>query len=474
MEIKQRLLRVLATEAVIQRFLYGKVAVVQSDLKWYATSLPHSTIFAVWKFLGLSDFWADFFRKFLEPPIQMSDDPENPERIRTRREGVQMATAFEQLFGEIVLFPLDLAFNRGSMGLLLYRIHDDLWLCGDPVQVGTGWQIMKDYNTIMGLEFNDAKTGSIHIHEDSFSAKPAVELPPGDVRVGFLKLEVNGDWVIDQRQVTMHAKQLKKQLAGAPSIFAWVQTWNSCIGRFFNMTFGEPANCFGRPHVDSILQTHKAIHTELFGNESVTDHLRNIITSHFGVHYVPDAFLFFSEELGGLGLRNPFIKLLVVRDRLPDGPSDHMRKYEEREKERYKVAKAKFDALTPHERQRRANMYHGGEPYIDFMSFDDFTKRRERDSAFLHETYAELMQKPPVEDITLTSEVQDAVYEASREQYPKVSGGNQGSEQKWMIQLYSKSVMDNFGGLAIVDKTLLPLGVMTMLREKKVTWQAVL
>ena len=474
MEIKQRLLRVLATEAVVQRFLYGKVAVVQSDLKWYATSLPHSTIFAVWKFLGLSDFWAEFFRKFLEPPIQMSDNSEKPERIRTRREGVQMATAFEQLFGEIVLFPLDLAINQGTDGLLLYRIHDDLWLCGDPVRVGTGWQVMKDYNAIMGLEFNDAKTGSVHIHEESSSAKPAIEFPPGDVRVGFLKLEVNGDWMIDQRQVTMHAKQLRKQLAGAPSVFAWVQTWNSCIGRFFNMTFGEPANCFGLPHVDSILQTHKTIHRELFGDESVTDHLRNIIASHFGVHDIPDAFLFFPEELGGLGLRNPFIKPLVVRDGLPESPSESMRKYDEKERERYRVAKVKFDALTPHERQRRANMYHGGKPYADFMSFDDFMQHRERDSAFLHGTYTELMQKPPVKNIALSSEVQDAMYEALREQFLKVSGGSQGSEQKWMIQLYSTSVMDAFGGLAIVDKALLPLGVMTMLREKKVTWQAVL
>ena len=135
-ELKQKLLRHLATEAIVQQALSGEVALIQTDLKWYATSLAHSTIYTVWKFFGLSDGWNDFFRKFLEPPIQMSEDPKKPEPIRIRKRGVQMATAFEQLFGEIVLFPLDVAVNRKANGLLLYRIHDDIWVCGQPEDIG--------------------------------------------------------------------------------------------------------------------------------------------------------------------------------------------------------------------------------------------------------------------------------------------------------------------------------------------------
>jgi hypothetical protein len=44
--IKQRLLQTLATEAIIHKTLRGEVALVQTDLEWFATGLSHSTIFS--------------------------------------------------------------------------------------------------------------------------------------------------------------------------------------------------------------------------------------------------------------------------------------------------------------------------------------------------------------------------------------------------------------------------------------------
>lgn len=38
-EIKQQLLRQLATETRLHRALYGEVAIVQSDLQWFATGV---------------------------------------------------------------------------------------------------------------------------------------------------------------------------------------------------------------------------------------------------------------------------------------------------------------------------------------------------------------------------------------------------------------------------------------------------
>ena len=67
-------------------------------------------------------------------------------------------------------------------------------------------------------------------------------------------------------------------------------------------------------------------------------------------------------------------------------------------------------------------------------------------------------------------EVSDALNKLAGAQ-PELSLSNLDSERKWIIQLYSA---DLFGGLNIANKGLLPLGVMTMLRNKKVTWQMVL
>jgi hypothetical protein len=146
--IKQELLRKIASEVLLHRQLYGEVAVVQSDLQWYATGLPHSTIFAVMRFIGFSEEWIDFFKKSLEAPLNMASasDSDEDKRPRTRRRGVPMAHAPEKLIGELVLFFLDVAVNQDS-SLLLYRLHDDLWLAGPPDRCEKAWITMKALQT---------------------------------------------------------------------------------------------------------------------------------------------------------------------------------------------------------------------------------------------------------------------------------------------------------------------------------------
>jgi hypothetical protein len=70
--IKQQLLRKIAAEVLLHQKLYGEVAVIQSDLQWYATGLPHSTIFAVLGFIGIPEERIGFFRKSLEAPLNMA------------------------------------------------------------------------------------------------------------------------------------------------------------------------------------------------------------------------------------------------------------------------------------------------------------------------------------------------------------------------------------------------------------------
>jgi hypothetical protein len=55
MGTRQVLLRQIATDVIIRRALHGDVAVVQSDLQWYATGLPHATLFAVLRFWGVPE-----------------------------------------------------------------------------------------------------------------------------------------------------------------------------------------------------------------------------------------------------------------------------------------------------------------------------------------------------------------------------------------------------------------------------------
>lgn len=393
--------------------------------------------------------------------------------------------------------------------MLLYRLHDDLWLCGDPAKCVKAWMTIERCASVLGLQFNDSKTGSAYLAEDANKDAHVLDvLPKGRVILGFLELDAHtGDWVIDHNQVDAHIRQLGKQLAGCNSVFSWIQTWNSCIGRFFNYTFGQPANCFGQRHVDMILTTHQRMQQELFTKHgggarpgSVTEYLQRTIEERFEVADVPDAFLYFPEELGGLGVRNPFISLLAVRDQLLRNPEARMADFLKQERKAYEAAKANFDALNDRDRSRRLDAILGksssatdfiplsaasdessgrrepswaGPKGSGFMTFDEYTRYRETSSAALRAAYIDLLILPSKSDAQLSWEVSNALDNLAVNQ-PELSRSRLGSDRNWLIQLHSKDAFKRFGGLSIVDQGLLPMGVMTLLRDRKVTWQTVL
>ena len=99
----------------------------------------------------------------------------------------------------------------------------------------------------------------------------------------------------------------------------------------------------------------------------------------------------------------------------------------------------------------------------------EFTQYRELTSVGLKNAYERLCQTPGKDDINISSDVSAAMAKVAYLEWRGLD-----SDQKWLIQLCSPELLQQFGGLNIVDKGLLPLGVMKMLRSKKVTWQEVL
>ena len=475
--MRQMFLRQLATDVLIRRSLHGEVAVVQSDLQWYATGLPHSTLFAVLRFWGVPEDFIAFFKKYAEAPLRMTATP--GENVRTRKRGIPITDAFETLFGEIVLFCMDVAVNRVS-GMTLIRFHDDLYLHGQPSQTALAWQAIKDFVKVLGLDINSTKTGSVYLTDASKDPELAAQFPSGPVGMGMLQLSDNGEWAIDQKQVAAHVRQLQKQLGQCNSIISWIQTWNACMGRFFQDTFGKPANCFGQAHVDAILETHASMQKQLFASHggSVTNYLREQIVNRFGAMDVPDSFFILPEEFGGLGLKNPFVPFFVLKDQLVKNPQDRIAEFRKDEKRAYKEAAEVFATLTDSEKQRRLRKGLGEATkhasILDeaFFSLEDFSSHRERYSRHLLLAFDELMLKPTVKDVHLTKEVApwfDELLFSHNKGWYEMS-----SEDKWAMQLYAEELKQRFGALSIVDKNLLPSGIIKMLKKRKVTWQSII
>lgn len=487
--MKQLVLRKIVTETLLQHQLYGQAAVVQSDLHWFGTSIPHSTVFVVLEFLGFPSRWIDFFHKYLEAPLNMDYSFEGHEQVgpRKRRSGLPVAHASEKLIGELVLFFMDLAVNRES-GILLYRLHDDLWFSGDPTKCAQAWRAIQNYVNVAGLQLNHKKSGSVCLG-NSIDPSVASYLPQGPVRIGFLTLDPeSASWVIDQSQVDAHLQQLQTQLSQCDSVISWVRTWNSCIGRFFKNTFGQPAYCFGRPHVDAILATYARMQSTIFCDKekadhtaaTAPDHLRKMIQSRFGISDVPSAFFFYPEELGGLGLRNPFISILMMSDRLTDSPVKLVDDYLKEERASYAFSKKIFQKLSKHERQKRlANVNAKSTLDIDpvaqheldeFMTFEEWSRFRGEIDCNLTTLYETLMRSPGSQGPKIEYTISRAISTAQREFGIKQSS----TELMWVLYLYAEELLETFGGLNLVDKQFLPMGVLDMVKGKKVMWQMVL
>ena len=462
MAVKQSLLHLISAEMAINTRLHGSFTIVQSDFRWFGPSLPHSTIITVLRFFGLSARWLRFIETFLAAPLKFVHDGPNAQ-TQVRRCGVPIQHRLADALGEAVLFCLDFAVNKSTQSNL-HRMHDDLWFWGSSDASIKAWQSIQEFTTVMGLTLNMDKTGSANVLRDakSMSGGASDKLPQGQIRWGFLILDSSGKWIIDDQIVEQHVPKLQTQLKACKSIFTWVQAWNVYLTRFIANNFGEPATCLGRSHIDMVIDAFKKIQRKLFDTDelpgsTVTEHLRGKVAARFGVADVLDGFFYFPVEVGGLGLRNPFLPLLLLRNGSPDNPMEHIDRALEFEEEAYNKAKKQYEDGT-----RRSSKKSKTDP---FLSLEEYTRHLEETSAALYNAYGELLSVPEPVDVTTTSDMRDARAETAWFAYP-------GPYDKWLLELYGHGVVRRFGGLSMGEGRLLPLGLIDLLQKEKMKWEA--
>lgn len=468
-EVTQNLLHMIETEIILGRRLGNGITVIRSDFKWFGPSIPHTPIFAVLTYFGVNDDWVAFFQRVLEAPLRFKQDPVDVP-AQTRKRGTPLSTPLADFFGETLLFCVDFAVNQKADGLRLYRLHDDMWLWGNADACVKGWKAMAHFAGVVGLDFNLDKTGCARILKSGRDAgKIPAGLPKGDVTWGFLKLDpVSGRFLLNQADVDKHIEELRLQLNACKSVFDWTQAWNIYGANFFTNNFGKPANCYSREHVDSMLATFQRTQQRLFPDSAggVGEHLKRMVANRFGIPVadIPDGYLYFPISLGGLGLKNPFIHLYLIRDQVVERPEKFIDEFLEKEEQNYEEAKKRYEQGDTR-RQTRAHR----EEWKDlkdapFMSLEEFQRYRERVSVNLgYMVFENLMAEPNPRDVEFRGEVK-AILDWS-------SWDDLTSYDKWVVQLFHKDMVARFGGLNIVEKGLLPMGLMSMLRQSKFRWQ---
>ncbi|KAI1639275.1 hypothetical protein F4809DRAFT_596447 [Biscogniauxia mediterranea] len=220
----------------------------------------------------------------------------------------------------------------------------------------------------------------------------------------------------------------------------------------------------------------------------------------FGVSDIPDAYLFFPTELGGLDLRSPFISIMPVRGTVAaaDPARTLLDAFFDAERDAYAARKAAFERRRQNHPQHPHHPQPGvqqqrWEPETDrdrdtFMGFAEFARYRE-DLAYafdgdLARVYERLLEQPLEEGIAgpgpaLASGIQalDSGAGGGFGGGATGGGGIHGSWEamepywKWVARLYGPEAMDRFGGLTIVEPGLLPMGMVSIFRDKRVKWQ---
>jgi hypothetical protein len=109
------------------------------------------------------------------------------------------------------------------------------------------------------------------------------------------------------------------------------------------------------------------------------------------------------------------------------------------------------------------------------MSFEEFTRYREEPGCpgpgDLHDVFVGLLQQPTEESVDVSPPDMVAL-----KGFGPASGGigswhTMTPYWRWVVQLYGPDMNERFGGLNIVDRGLLPIGMVSLFRSGRVKWQ---
>lgn len=474
--LKQKILRLITTEMHLQNELYGSFTIWQSDFKWFGPSLPHETIFAVLKFIGMDETWLNFVRKFLTPNLKFKSDGEGG-MTQKRSNGIPIAHQLCTALGESLMFVLDYAVNQKTAGGNLYRIHDDLWFWGQKGRCQIAWKALEEFVKVMGLNLNEEKTAATTVTApgENIIVKSSVtfddvKLPYGKVRWGFLVL--NSEtlyWDIDQEQLEEHLAEFQLQLNATSSLMSWIRVWNSYVSSFFTNNFGKPAICLGPRHVRVCMEAFEVVQKRLFIDKggNLASYVNKRIKSDYQNLEIPDCAVYFPKRLGGLEAHNPLIGLSSISKE--EDVQQLLKETWDKCHNDYDRIKKEWDESEL--LKSMSSERHMPKPFLDWQEYICYLE--DTDLHFLC-AYRYLMQDCEASWPVMHVSIFNYQHSNGMGKFLEAIGSKHNKDNVYwdrILALYGEEAADIFGTLAMADPSNLPLGVVDYLFSEKVRWQ---
>lgn len=475
-DLKQSLLHILSADVAISKFKFHECAVVRTDLEWFGPSLPFDTIIAVLQFFGMPERDIQFVSAFLSCPIKFKDEQSG--LVRVRKRGIPISHALSTLCGELVLFVMDFAVNQRADGLFLYRIHDDFWLWDTKVdRCAKAWAEIQRFCELAGMSFNASKTGSVVVRPGGDETLAVLGVPEGEVRWGFLKMDASAEFVIDQAMIDEHITEMRRQLDATSSVFEWVQAYNKYMA-FIVRNCGAPVTVYGVKHVNTIIDTLVRIQRALF-EDGLNAKIGRMLEQRFGVDAasIPQGWYVWPCALGGLEVKDFLVEFFMLRNGsenrcvekiLESAARDEEKAYEEA-KESWKEAPTSKSILS----RLRDSKIKADEP---FFSKDEYDRGWEECSSAWVDAYSQLLERPVITTVASTPQLQSVVQVLSSEGLAAFhsSSSNWSSFSpywRWVVGIYHKEMTQKLGSLAIVDPSLVPVGMVSVFKSSRMRWE---
>ncbi|KAF2243813.1 hypothetical protein BU26DRAFT_523389 [Trematosphaeria pertusa] len=481
------LLKTLVTEAKLREAFDGSAHGLTANFSSFASSLPHQTVLAVLKFIGVPEQWLDVFARFLAAPLNMGPVVRGTsDQILPRTCGVPVAHGLSAFFEEAVLFFLDLVIHQKTGGYL-YRLRDKCYFVGTRSQRTNAQDEVIRFAKATGL--------------------PAEVTKPLHVQIGFLNIHVGPEgpeepepvsFSIIDAEVEAYARRVKKQLAACGTVFEWIRIWNNTVGTYASHLFGPLANVFGKAHLEAVTQAHNRMLDIIFDGGNLTSHVTSLLVTHLGrpltdPPFALEAVLYLPTAYGGLGIKNPYITLNLAHNIL-DTPSSQLDSFLQAEKKYHACAEENFKRMTPDTRAQKLSSIFNDDPAriaaalgestdpSTFLSLAELTANRERASypflppppypspltfapmPALIPAYNALLEEP-VDNIPESDKITDEVYRLSgrldMKRWCRLSG-----EDRWVLQMYGEECFERYGGLEMWHGDSVPMDVLGMVRDE--------